>query len=103
MSVLYVTEFSGVASSQLGGSYTQVSREPPLADQTVAIGVSSVASAAFNTSTTLIRVHTDAICSVAIGATPTAAATNRRMAANQTEYFGVPQGLNFKIAVINNT
>jgi hypothetical protein len=60
-----------------------------------------VASAPFDPRTKFIRVHTDAICSIAIGVNPTAVATEMRMAANQTEYFGV--GANSKIAVITNT
>lgn len=102
MATVYVTEFAGVARTQFGGSFTQVALCAELANQTVAIGGSSAQSAAFNPSTTLIRVHTDAICSVKVGgASPTATAANARMAANQTEYFGVTPG--DKLAVITNT
>lgn len=94
MATLYLAEF---AESDVNSS-----KEPPIAEQTIAIGGSSVAcSNAFNARTRLIRVHTDAICSIAIGAAPTATAAKRRMAANQTEYFSVEAG--FKVAVITNT
>ena len=94
MAKVYVTEFAAIDLN--------VSREPPLAEQTVAIGGGSVqCSNAFHASTRVIRVHTDAICSVAIGGNPTATANTRRLAANQTEYFGVEGGQ--KIAVITNT
>ena len=94
MATLYVAEF--------GQSDWQVAVEPPLAEQTVAIGGSSVqCSNAFHASTRLIRVHTDAICSIAIGGDPTATSSKRRMAANATEYFGAQGGQ--KIAVITNT
>jgi hypothetical protein len=73
---------------------------PPVAEQTVAIGGSSVQSSAFNAKTKMIAVHTDAICSIAIGNNPTATAVKRRMAANTTEYFEVTPG--HKIAVITN-
>lgn len=100
MATLYVTEFSGIGS----GNKTDIQAAacPPLAEQTVAIGGSTAQSAAFDAATKVIRVHTDAICSVKIGgANPVAAATNARLAANQTEYFRVNAG--DKIAVIQNT
>jgi hypothetical protein len=51
----------------------------------------------------MVRIHTDAICSISFGTAPTATATNRRLAANQTEYFGVPLGGSYKVAVISNS
>ena len=94
MATVYVAEFAAIDLN--------VGREPPLAEQTVAIGGSSVqCSNAFHTCTRVIRVHTDAICSIAIGANPTATASKRRMAANQTEYFGAESG--HKLAAITNT
>ncbi|HWU70677.1 MAG TPA: hypothetical protein VN017_04915, partial [Pseudoxanthomonas sp.] len=74
-----------------------------VAEQTVAIGASSAVSSAFNASTAIVRLHTDAICSVEFGAAPTAAATNMRLAAGQTEYFAVVPGSGFKVAVITNS
>jgi hypothetical protein len=74
-------------------------------DQSVAIGGASVQSSAFDTNTTLIRVHTDAICAIKIGANPTAIAAGgtgtTRMAASTTEYYGVKPG--DLIAVIAST
>ena len=94
MAKVYITEFVAIDMN--------VSREPPRAEQVVAIGGTSVqCSNAFQAGTRVIRVHTDAICSVAIGNDPTATANTRRMAANTTEYFGVDGGQ--KIAVITNT
>ena len=104
MATLYITEF--VAQSRDGRGYVNqnaIPEEPPVAEQTIAIGGSSVASTAFNAKTAMIRLHTDAICSIAVGATPTAAATSRRIAAGTTEYIAVPVGSNFKVAVITNT
>ena len=76
---------------------------PALADQTVAIGGSSAASAFLNVRTRVVRLATDATCSVAFGTTPTATVTTMRLAAGAVEYFGVPAGGNFKVAVIANT
>jgi len=74
---------------------------PTIATQIVAIGAGSVQSSAFNAITKIIGVHTDAICSIEIGADPTATANSRRLAAGSTEYFEIIPG--HKIAVITNT
>lgn len=104
MAVLFVTEY-GVQGRDMGGYRMVVPEEPPLANQTVAITAGSVQSSAFNANTRLIRVHTDAICSIEFGTNPTATTTTRRLAANTTEYFAVPAATagTFKVAVIINT
>jgi hypothetical protein len=100
MATLYITEF-GSANLSPTDQANQVKVMPPVAEQTVAIGAGSVASAAFNAATALVRVHTDAICSVVVGAAPVATAAKMRLAANATEYFKVTPG--HQIAVITNT
>ena len=101
MATLYIAEYSDLAKA--APYLVQVPMEAPLTEQTVAIGGSSVQSAAFNTSTRLVRIHTNAICSIKFGTNPTASVTTARMAAGQTEYHGVPIGGTFKVAVITNT
>jgi hypothetical protein len=98
MSTLYITEFANIARDQ--GQGVQVTALPPVAEQTIAIGAASAQSSGFNAATSFIRTHADAVCSIAVGTNPTAAATNARLAANQTEYFQVRPG--DKIAVIQN-
>ena len=94
MAKVYIAEYVQVDEN--------TAKEPPLAEQTVVIGVASVQSSnAFNALTRLIRVHTDAICSLAIGSNPTATTNTRRLAANTTEYFGAESGQ--RIAIITNT
>lgn len=104
MAVLYVSEYVS-APLVVVGQQLAVGSEPAVAEQHVAIGSSSAASSAFNAATKFIRVHTDAICSVAIGpvASVTAVATAKRMYQNSTEYFGVPPGQSYAIAVITNS
>jgi len=97
-STLYVTEYAKIASDANGNF--AMGQEPPLADYTVAFGSSSPA---FNVATRFVRLHADSICSVLLGTNPSAATTNGRMAANQTEYRAVPQGSNFKVSVVTNT
>ncbi len=108
MAVLYITEYASLSNLPVGQT-GQMPQETPLAEQTVAIGVSTTQSAAFNAKTNVIRVHTDAICGVTVGVNPTATvasggAGSGRMAANQTEYrdvsLGRIAGTPFKIAVI---
>jgi hypothetical protein len=100
MAVLYVTEFSDTMRQ---GGPIMVAMEPENASQTVAIGAGSVQSSAFANNTQLIRLETDAVCSVKFGTNPTATATNRRLQAGDVEYFGVPLGGSYKVAVITNT
>lgn len=100
MAVLFVTEFNSV--------YTQngplaVPNQTPVAEQTVAIGGTTTQSSAFNARTRFVRLHTDAICSVAFGTNPTATATKMRMAQNESVLFSVPEGQSYKVAVITNT
>jgi hypothetical protein len=96
MAKLYVTEFGGIAAGP-----TPVGVTPPIVEQTpVAIGVEAK-SAAFDAATVLVRLHADAIWSIAFGTNPTATTSNMRLAANQTEYFAVKFGQ--KVSVIANT
>jgi hypothetical protein len=101
MAVLYISEFSRVYAA--GEQSASFAVQPPIAEQTVAIGAGSVASASFNAATTFVRLHTDAICSIEFGAAPTATATKARMAAGTTEYFAVAANSNQKVAVITNS
>ena len=107
MAVLYVTEYTNVGR-ELKANISQSAAEPALAQQSLAIGAGSVASVNFNAKTRLVRVHSDAVCSIKIaaGAVPVAVATAQRMAANQTEYFAItPEAIaaGCQIAVITNT
>lgn len=75
-------------------------QEPSLVEQVIPITGSTTSGSVFNPSTQLIRVHADAICSIVIGTGPAATTANKRLAANQTEFFGV--GFGQTIAVISN-
>lgn len=104
MAKLYITEFSGGLKhvGSTGGDVAQIESMATGIDQTpVVIGVGSLQSAAFAATTTYIWISTDAICSIAYGANPTATANSRRFPADYTGYFGVNPS--DKIAVITNT
>lgn len=97
MSVLYIAELTTYQTLNM----LPATAVPPVTEQTLTISATASQSAAFNVKTGMIRLHTDAICSVAFGTNPTATATNARLAANQTEYFVVAPGS--KVSVITNT
>lgn len=102
MATLFITEFAGRATDA-NGIPMEMPLFPELAEQTVAIGGSSTQSSAFHRDTTFVRIHTDVICSIKFGTNPTASATTARMAAGATEYFGVPKGMSYEVAVITNS
>lgn len=102
MATLYITEYSR-QGRDASGFQMVVADEPPAANQTVAIGGTSAQSSAFNANTKFVRIHTDTTCSIEFGTNPTASATTRRLPANSTEYFSVPLGASYKVAVISNS
>ena len=104
MAAIYIAEHATQGRDVSGYTLQNgTPQEPPTARQTVAITGASVQSAVLNASTTLVRVHTDVVCSIEIAANPTATTTNRRMAANTTEQIAVQPGSGYRLAVIANT
>ena len=109
MGILYIAEYQGLADvaspggwpSQVRG-WTHIAGTPPVAEQKLTYTGGVQVSAAFSATTRMVRLHTDSICSVSFSSGGTnATAANARMAANQTEYFGVSPG-SF-VSVITNT
>lgn len=101
MATLYIDEYASIPTLTSWGAMPQAPATPPIATQAITISGSSTASAAFNAKTTFVLLHTDAICSIAFGAAPTAVTTASRMNANETRFYGVVTGQ--KVAVITNT
>ena len=106
MAFLYITEFAEMEIGW-GGRQGQIAQQPPLAEQAITNTGGNTQSSAFQTKTRFVRLHADSICAIEFGTNPTAVAAGAsgtaRMAANQTEYFGVPQGQAFKVATILST
>lgn len=98
MAFLYITEYQKYSGS---GTNFQAALEPEQANQRVVNTGATTQSTAFGKNTYLIRVHADSICSIEVGANPTATTSSKRLAANQTEYFAVLPGQ--VLAVILNT
>ncbi len=99
MAKVYITEHKFIVGQI--GQLLNISEMPPIASQTVNVTGSSVQSAAFNSQTEIVSVHTDVVCSIEFGSNPTATSNSKRMAANATEYFKVTPG--HRVAVITNT
>jgi hypothetical protein len=97
MAALYITEYQDIL--RING-VVQVPVEPAIAEQKVTF-TTTTQSSAFNASTRYVRIHTDAICSIKFGLNPTAVVTEKRMAADSTEYFAVSTG--HKVAAVTNT
>jgi hypothetical protein len=109
MSNLYITEYRGVGTnaSADNGMSVQAAKAPALAEQKVSFTGTPGLSAAFGANTRLVRIHVDGIASIrfsradAAGAGSNAAVTNKRMAADATEYFAVDPGM--FVSAITNT
>ena len=104
MANLSIREYETLMVAQNGG-VVPVGVEPAIATQLIAIGGSSVQSAAFNARTKFVRVGNDAICNILFGTNPTAinaaGGGTGRLAADHVEYWGVSPGQ--KLAVITDT
>lgn len=99
MAKLYISEYRTIAG--VGPNGAPMGQEPSLDQAPITVSGSSVTSLAFTASTHVIRVETDTTCSIVIGTTPVATTSNKRLAANTPEYFGVVPGM--LLAVISNT
>jgi hypothetical protein len=100
MALVFVSEYGSVGND-FGNA--PVADEGSLqAEYTLAIGGTSVQGAVLRPGTRFLRVHADAVCSVAFGPNPTALATGKRLAAGQTEYFKVPEAKSWRVACITN-
>lgn len=100
MATLYISEFAAKGRDG-NNNLVEAAMLPEVVTQTVAVSGSSAASAAFNALTGIVRLVSDATCSIVVGPNPTATTTSLRLFANQPEYFSVKPGN--KIAVISNT
>lgn len=106
MSTLYITEYA-----KQGGGHPlgiPVAEEPAITTQTVSFTATHGESSAFNANTSLVRIHTDGICSILFGTAPVATTSHPRLAANQTEYFavvapGASGATALKVSAVTNT
>ncbi len=102
MAWLYVDEFSQLGIDAHGTSVMAPDYTHLLAQYRIAIGGASAPGPAFSGATRFIQFHCDAICSIAIAASPVAVVGLGRIAANETRFVGVTPNVQ-AIAVIANT
>ncbi len=97
MSLMFISEYT---TNNIGSTLG----EEPSVDQTpVTISAASAQSAAFQNNTRMVRVAIDATApaSITFGTNPTAVTnTQKRLNSNQSEYFLVPMGKAYKVAVV---
>jgi len=98
MPKMYISEFDNLANFPRSGLVTPAAQTPAIVQQMVDYSTSSLQSAVFNEKTRFVRVHVDGVAHVIFGDNPTATTNSMRMAADQTEYFGVTPGQ--RLAVI---
>lgn len=106
MTKAYVTEYA--RGTLDGRTFIPSGEEPAIATQVVDYTAGTTASTVFNVKTRFVRIHVDSIASFVFAVAPVATTANARMAANTTEYFGVPNspaetGSGLKVAFITNT
>lgn len=100
MPFLYITEFADLGLNPRGG-VTAVPLLPASAGQRVTTSGTSAQSTNLAATTNLVRLISDADCSVLVGTNPTATiAAGLRLLAGQPEYFGVTPATTTKIAAI---
>ena len=101
---LFVTQFSSIGQDAFGSGKILYGR--PGTNEEVSVGASSTQSAAFDKETSLISVYADQAVHIDIGPNPTANNTGgsetMRLPASERLEFAVPQGGDWKIAVIQD-
>ena len=101
MAKLYISEYATI--SALPNHSGQMPFEPPLTEQVLDFTSGPAVSNPFQPGTRMVRLNCDATCSLVIGPNPSATIANGRLAADRTEYRGVPEGAAFKVSVVSNT
>lgn len=98
-SKLFISEYGVLGATNSPGGAAQIAAEPALVDQVVDFSGGVTASSAFSTSTRFVRLQCDTRCAIRVSTAGTAAATtNKPLAADSPEYFGVQPG--DKVSVI---
>ena len=99
MASLYVTEYRRFGRDNRGQTIP-APKTPPVAQDKVAIDVTSTDSAVFSDETRLVELHCDAICHIAwatdsqvkSGSRPAATTDLKRLPADTTQFFTVDPG-----------
>jgi hypothetical protein len=100
MAIVDISEYKELARDN-AGTLIAAGKEPSTVNQQVPVTGASLQSQPLLDTTRFVRVHTDTACRVEFGGSPVASASSKRMAAGQTEFFGVTPGM--RVAVIQST
>lgn len=98
MAIAYISEYKNLVTDE-SGRVIMVPAEPAVTTQVVTF-TTTVASAAFAASTRFVRIVSDTKGHFLFGLAPTALATSPYMAADMPEFFGVPRGKSYKVALV---
>jgi hypothetical protein len=98
--LLYISEYTAPGTSR--GTTVQIAQESSLDQVTADFTAAAVQSAAFASTTNIVRLICNVQCSVLFGTNPTATANNKVLPALVPEYFAVPAGQSFKVSVHTN-
>jgi hypothetical protein len=98
---LWLSEYCSLVT--LPNHAGQAPIEPALNEQLLDFTSGVATSNSFQPLTRIVRLNADAPCSLLISADPVASTQNGRLAADRTEFRGVPEGQGFKLSVISNT
>lgn len=102
MAKVYVEGFTQLAKDR--NTYQMsVPLDPPVFQDILDTTSGADFTAALPDTVTMVRVHTDGIVSLKIGAGVTATVNDGRMAAGQTEYRGIQAGAGHRVSAITNT
>jgi hypothetical protein len=91
MAIVDVTEYSNLAMDSTGGA-VPAGLEPSTRNQQLSPDDGVVVSQPLRETTRFVRIHTDSVIRVKFGAGDEADETCMRMAAGQTEFFGLRAG-----------
>jgi hypothetical protein len=99
--LLIVTEFAEMQITQ-GGRLSTLPMHPAVVT-CYTVATATVSATSFNANTSILRLHakTGAMCYTITTAGTIAAATDTRLALNQTEYVGVPKGQGYRISAVD--
>ncbi len=99
MSELIVTGYEYKATDAKGRE-VEAGEEPATEVQNQTVGVAAVSFTAFNARTRFVRLHAEAACHISF--TGTAAGEITKLAAGQTEFFGLPVGNILTLSMIQD-
>ena len=100
MAKAYISEYRNLVTDE-SGRVVQVAEEPAVT-QAVTY-TTSVASAAFQDDTRFVGIIADAKAHLLFALIPVADADDPFIAANVTQYYGVPRGRSYKVAAYDGS